>query len=576
MSLRLLAALLLVGPTAAAQTLEPDARPMGGVVAPRSGEAVRLALDVRAEVEATVDGCVGFVGAGAPDAVVEWAGGDLRVWTRAPFDATLLVAKPDGTWACDDDTESNSPVVALGGAAAGRYAVWVGSYGPAPADPAAVLYAGAPPVPALNGDAPAAAGVIEVGAGFEAERGAVGVAVDATGPDWAGGFDDECFGGVDADQPTARVRYTAGDSAAPLVVQAEALDRALTVVVERPDGTVECGGFFNSSVTLADAESGDYAVWVGTTTPTLASFSATLTLSETDPDPGSFGAGGGLAYAEGTYVTLDLTAPPARLTLADDGRADLAVTASVAVPNPVQGLWCIGSVGTSPTAALTLSGGGPVAVTTTDALSEADLVMILRTPSGVWFCSDDADGADPGVQIDTPEAGDYLVWVGTSRPRLFGRPTEVAAVLSATRGDLVVTAAPPSAFFESQSPGTYDADELRPGGAAVVLGPGDEVEVLAGGPVLNPVVGVACAGFVGERPTAEVAADGPLSVSATSDTDLTLLVRTGGGAWLCSDDADGVDPRVEVEAPGGAVSVWVGTFSRPAAPVPALLRVERR
>ena len=577
-------AALLAG-TAAAQTMGTDAPPAGGAVSPAAGEAARLAFDVRAEVESPVAGCPGFVSPGAPDAVVEWGGGDLRVWTRAAFDATLLVARPDGTWACNDDAEGTSPVVEVGGAAPGRYAVWVGSLGPSPADARVALYAGAPPRPALDAGAPAAAGDVEAAAGFEAERGGIEIATRAGGADWAGALgspESSCWGFVEASRPTARVRYRASDAPAPLVVSAAAPGDELTVLVRRPDGAVACSGdaYYGPTPTVVveDAAAGDYAVWVGTAASALGPVDATLSLSETVPEGGGFDGADGLPFSEGTYTPLDLTAPPARLAL--DGDA-VSGTFSVAPAggNPVEGPACTGRIEPAPTAALVLAGEGPVAVTATDG-GATDLVLVLRTPGGAWLCSDDADGTDPGIQVDDPEGGAYLVWVGTFGGLGLGEAVPgVEVTVEARRGTIVVSgggALPEAVRVEPQSPGAYGGDAVRPGGAAVVLGAlDDEADVLAGGPVLNPVEGAACAGFLSVRPTAEVAASGPVAISATADADLTLAVRTAGGAWACSDDADGTDPRVEIDMPGGAVSVWVGTFSRVEDPRPARLRVER-
>lgn len=53
--------------------------------------------------------------------------GNLRIIAYAQADTTLVVMRPDGSFACADDSEGHHPVVA-GQFPAGRYAVWVGSY----------------------------------------------------------------------------------------------------------------------------------------------------------------------------------------------------------------------------------------------------------------------------------------------------------------------------------------------------------------------------------------------------------------------------------------------------------------
>ncbi len=78
--------------------------------------------------------CVGFTTANP----------DLRVTVSAPLsflrvfvdagtnDTTLVVARPDGTWTCNDDAEAQqlgtNPSVDLVNVIAGDYAIWVGSY----------------------------------------------------------------------------------------------------------------------------------------------------------------------------------------------------------------------------------------------------------------------------------------------------------------------------------------------------------------------------------------------------------------------------------------------------------------
>ncbi|MDT0630299.1 hypothetical protein [Rubrivirga litoralis] len=573
LSSALLGLALLAG-SASAQPMQTAAPPAHGALAPAPGEAARVAFDVRARVDNEVPGCTGVVDPSAPDAVVDWGGGDFSVWTRAAFDATLLVAQPDGSWTCNDDAEGLMPVVTVGGAAAGRYAVWVGSYASDPDEPAVALYAGAAPALALDATAPPAAGDVDAAAGFEADRGSIEIAVQAGGADWIGSLGSECRGFVDAARPTARVRYTAAE-AAPLVVAASTPgDDVLAVLVQTPDGTVLCsdGGYALAlPVVVDDAAAGDYAVWLGTTNGDPEPVDARLVLSETVPESVLDERARNLPYSEGTYTVLDLDARPAPLVLGAEP-VEAAYLIQPTSPNPVSGRACTGYLDVAPTTALRFDVEGPVTVAAT-AASDADLALTVRTPGGTWLCSDDSQGLDPAVQFDETEPGDYLTWVGT-----FGPATApVAVAVAATPGALAVEDDPASAVESTpQSPGSYAGDAIRPGGAAVVVSALEtEAAVLAGGPVSNPVDGDVCRGFLSERPAAEVQGSGPLTISATAGTDLTLVVRTADGAWTCSDDADGTDPSVTVDAAGGAASVWVGTFSRLPAPTPARLRVER-
>lgn len=77
-------------------------------------------------------GCVGWVTA-QPDLIVRLTGpsANLRVYAIAADggDITLLVNANRGTWRCNDDSfGGTNPSVDLGGAAAGQYDVWVGSF----------------------------------------------------------------------------------------------------------------------------------------------------------------------------------------------------------------------------------------------------------------------------------------------------------------------------------------------------------------------------------------------------------------------------------------------------------------
>ncbi len=45
--------------------------------------------------------------------------------------------------------------------------------------------------------------------------------------------------------------------------------------------------------------------------------------------------------------------------------------------------------------------------------SSADTTIVVRTPSGFYWCSDDVYGLDPEVWLAYPAAGTYQVWVGS-------------------------------------------------------------------------------------------------------------------------------------------------------------------
>ncbi len=80
--------------------------------------------------------CAGFVDTDGGH-VLETLGtfAELRILAHSEQDITLVVARPDGTHLCDDDTEGTDPVVATT-FSPGVYRIWVG----APAQGAEVSY----------------------------------------------------------------------------------------------------------------------------------------------------------------------------------------------------------------------------------------------------------------------------------------------------------------------------------------------------------------------------------------------------------------------------------------------------
>lgn len=89
----------------------------------------------------TQPGCTGYV-ADAPDFDLTYTAGDtfpLNIYVKSEGDTTLLVNLPDGSWACNDDTEGFNPALEFASPQSGMYNIWVGSYS-ADEMPAAKLY----------------------------------------------------------------------------------------------------------------------------------------------------------------------------------------------------------------------------------------------------------------------------------------------------------------------------------------------------------------------------------------------------------------------------------------------------
>ncbi len=84
-----------------------------------------------------------------------------------------------------------------------------------------------------------------------------------------------------------------------------------------------------------------------------------------------------------------------------------------------------------------------------------------------------------------------------------------------------------------------------------------------------------CVGFTTEEPTFRVVwtqgNNNSLSFYFTSDEDTTLIINTAEGDWLCNDDSDGFNPRVEIaNAPEGQYDIWVGRYNRDSRPLGTL------
>lgn len=579
--LRLAALLALLAPAAHAQ-FQTDAEPAAGTLTLRATATELLDLTLRGTAESGRADCPGTFHPFAPDAAVEWAGGGaLRLTVRSSTDVTLAVVDPQGTWHCNDDAEGLMPVIEIPNAARGRYAVWVGTFG-APGG-AATLVAGAPAGAVTLDPAGTAQVTTSLASGFgETQRWSVRAGgIDVVPMDLAGPAEEMyCSGFVDAARPTARVRYSGGGR---LTAYVTAPDSDPVLVVRTPEGRWLCdddsGEGLNPAISVEGAASGEYAVWAGSfrgmaraEAPTADLWFDENEIPEEEMIDMDMDMPPAMPYSTGTYQPLDLDARPrTSLALRGDDAVSAAVTVRPNGQNPVVGDACRGLVEPVATAAVTLSGDGPVGIT---ASAERDLVLVVQTPGGAWLCSDDADGLNPGVQIDDIEAGTYRVWVGTFGFVEPGMQTEeIGATLSVARGEIVVSGGGFDGggigMGEPYAEGTYDGQDLQPGRAMQALdarnGMG-EATVRAVGAIVNPVVGPTCAGFVDARASASVDLSGPASITASTleDEDLVMVVRTPDGRWYCSDDADGTtDPMVRVEdGDAGTYEVWVGTFSR--------------
>lgn len=121
--------------------------------------------------------------------------------------------------------------------------------------------------------------------------------------------------------------------------------------------------------------------------------------------------------------------------------------------------------------------------------------------------------------------------------------------------------------------GTFGRVSLRTGFAP---DPHD-VTLNAGGQVDASTVSEGCVGRIASRPDFSLrfrAGELPLILSATSESDTTLVVRAPNGSWHCDDDSVGLNPVVRFDTPAsGRYQIWVGTFGEDSGAPEAVLHI---
>lgn len=99
----------------------------------------------------------------------------------------------------------------------------------------------------------------------------------------------------------------------------------------------------------------------------------------------------------------------------------LIITAISGGPIAADGLGlganCAGSINDVPD--YRISWSGQTAALRVFFTSQNDTTLVVRTPSGKYACNDDYDGLNPLVILTNPEAGDYLIWIGSYEASTF-------------------------------------------------------------------------------------------------------------------------------------------------------------
>lgn len=446
-------------PTAGAVTLAAGFTPdPHEIVITNAGGAVDVS---EALGESCAGAANGFVAA-APDVRLLYTAGEyvLNIALAGDADAVLVISTPDGGWICDDDSGGlGQPAVLFDAPQNGQYDIWVGTYEAGTtvsgtllisetdllvaADfpelitaPAVTVKAGA-----LPEHMPAAFGTIELASGFTEDPLILGMT--AGGPvavqDVLG--EGSCAGlasGFIAAKPGYHVDYTAGDyvlrfftfnlgDADPVL---DALDPAdFTLVVRAPDGSYFCdddgAGLLQPLIEFDAPESGVYEVWVGVFMPDdyrrgyLAITETELTAQDLADQLAGVQASvdAGLDYALApTYGEVALeagfTPDPHALAMQAGGAVDIAAVLGETCDGPAAGY-----AASAPDYRLIYRAGDNTLRLFFNGEGGGDTTLVVNTPDGRWYCSDDAEGTLSGMVVfEEPISGQYDIWVGTFEP----------------------------------------------------------------------------------------------------------------------------------------------------------------
>ena len=280
----------LLPPLLSEQPLDPAAEPAFGRLAlPESG-VQQLAITLSGGVSAADagSGCGGDINQLRPDATLGLSSTEpvLAISAAAGVDTTLLVITPDGTIFCNDDAVSYDPAVVINDAAAGDYAIWVGSFSGGGGQEA-ILSVGreAPDGASAAETAPALDPAAEPALGRHVlpQEGLIELSLTLSGGISAGDAVPGCGGEIDPSRPDAIITVASPEPSLWFHAVGENADT--TLVVARPDGEVLCNDdhdSYNPAVGITDADAGDYAVWVGAYSGAAGAL-ATLTVAREEP-----------------------------------------------------------------------------------------------------------------------------------------------------------------------------------------------------------------------------------------------------------------------------------------------------
>ena len=104
------------------------------------------------------------------------------------------------------------------------------------------------------------------------------------------------------------------------------------------------------------------------------------------------------------------------------------------------------------------------------------------------------------------------------------------------------------------------------------------VSMAAGGSTaVSSDLGANCAGYITDAPDLDLTYNAgdtfPLNIYVVSEADTTLVVNLPDGTWICNDDAEGLNPAINLASPAsGLYNIWVGNYDGTDTP-PATLNI---
>jgi len=192
--------------------------------------------------------------------------------------------------------------------------------------------------------------------------------------------------------------------------------------------------------------------------------------------------------------------------------------------------------------------------------TDCDTTLLINDSNGSWHFNDDEDGTlQPRLRLANAPSGQYDLWVGTYSDQ----SCQATLVVETFPGEGGATPPTPEPTCPDWSLGGAEV-RLTTGGAP------DTRAVVAGGSVdlFGNQCGYDAHGYVAEAPDFTLYLDPAgqvttLDIVVQGQCDTTLLVNDPTTAWLFNDDANDLQPAIQIgDAVDGRYDIWVGTFGQ--------------